>query len=95
MRRHLHWKTFITLNPNSILSLDSDAVASLSSAIRLSDRDTLRTMAAKYILAVLGGLFLIAGSLRLTHPQGRSQARTWLAVGGIFALVSLVLFLTQ
>jgi len=49
-------------------------------------------MLAKYILAGLGCAFLIAAAIRrLRHGPG-PQARTWLLVGGIFAVVSLWLF---
>lgn len=46
-------------------------------------------MAAKYIFALLAGIFLIASVLR---GRPGPQRRTWLLVGGIFALVSLWLF---
>jgi hypothetical protein len=51
-------------------------------------------MAAKYILAALSALFLVlavwrmAGGAAASHPQ----ARTWLLIGVIFALVSAWLF---
>ena len=46
-------------------------------------------MAATYILAGLAIVFLILGAARgWRHPQGR----TWLAVGAIFAGVSLWLW---
>ena len=45
-------------------------------------------MAAKYILATLACVFLIAGAVGKRRPQ----SRTWLLVGGIFATVSLWLF---
>lgn len=46
-------------------------------------------MAAKYILAAVGALFVVMGLLRAgrlgaSHPQ----ARTWLLVGAIFVCVS-------
>ena len=49
-------------------------------------------MLAKYILAVLAGVFLIAGAIRRVSGGGGPQSRTWLLVGAIFALVSLWLF---
>jgi uncharacterized membrane protein HdeD (DUF308 family) len=51
-------------------------------------------MAAKYILAFLSIAFLAAGAMRLTRDAGKlhPQSRTWLLVGGIFALVSGWLF---
>jgi hypothetical protein len=50
-------------------------------------------VAAKYILAVVGAVFLVLGLARSTrrgiaHPQ----TRTWLLVGVIFSLVSAWLF---
>jgi hypothetical protein len=49
-------------------------------------------MLAKYILAALACVFLVAGALAIARPQRRIQGRTWLLVGGIFAAVSLWLF---
>ena len=49
-------------------------------------------MAARYILAALGALFLILALLGLAARRPRPQTRTWLLVGGIFTLVSLWLF---
>jgi hypothetical protein len=49
-------------------------------------------MLAKYILAVLAAVFLIAATLRRVSGDGGPQSRTWLLIGGIFALVSLWLF---
>ena len=46
-------------------------------------------MAAKYILAVLAILFLIAAATRGFRGP---QARTWLLVAAIFTAVSLWLF---
>jgi EamA domain-containing membrane protein RarD len=46
-------------------------------------------MAAKYILAVLAVLFLLAAATRQFRGP---QARTWLLVAGIFTAVSLWLF---
>jgi len=43
-------------------------------------------MPAKYIIATLACVFVIAGIL------ARPQSRAWLLVGGIFAAVSLWLF---
>lgn len=51
-------------------------------------------MAARYILAALAAVFLVLGALRSARagaPAGR-QGRTWLTVGAIFALVSVILF---
>jgi hypothetical protein len=51
-------------------------------------------MAAKYVLAALSALFVVlamwrmAGGAAASHPQ----ARTWLIIGVIFALVSAWLF---
>jgi DMSO reductase anchor subunit len=46
-------------------------------------------MLAKYILAVLGAAFLIAGAVRGPRsPQGR----TWLLIAAIFGAVSVYLF---
>jgi len=51
-------------------------------------------MAAKYILALLSGVFLIFGGRRLIEDAGRlhPQSRTWLLIGVIFAIVSAWLF---
>jgi len=51
-------------------------------------------VAAKYVLAVVGVAFLVMGvvrarSLGASHPQ----ARTWILVGAILAIVSAWLFL--
>jgi uncharacterized BrkB/YihY/UPF0761 family membrane protein len=51
-------------------------------------------MAAKYILATLACVFLIAGRIGLTLPERRPQSRTWLLIGAIFAAVSFWLFAT-
>src|SRR5262245_54509460 len=49
------------------------------------------TMLARYILAVLGTAFLIAGGIRGPRsPQGR----TWLLIAAIFGAVSVWLFAT-
>jgi uncharacterized membrane protein HdeD (DUF308 family) len=53
-------------------------------------------MTTKFIFAALAVAFLVAGSVRaarlgLAHPQ----ARTWLLMAGIFAVVSTWLFLTE
>jgi hypothetical protein len=50
-------------------------------------------VAAKYVLAVVGAVFLVMGLLRARrlgtfHPQ----ARTWLLIAAIFGAVSLWLF---
>lgn len=53
-------------------------------------------MAAKYILAVLGGLFLIAAAWRVSGGRTAApQARAWLLVGAIFLGVSVTLFVSQ
>jgi hypothetical protein len=51
-------------------------------------------MAAKYILAALSALFLVLAAWRLAGGTAAShpQARTWLIIGVIFALVSAWLF---
>jgi uncharacterized membrane protein HdeD (DUF308 family) len=51
-------------------------------------------MAAKYILAGLAVVFLVAGALRLARDGGKRhpQSQTWLMIAGIFALVSAWLF---
>lgn len=51
-------------------------------------------MAAKYILAVVGAIFLVLAVGRIVRDQGRllPAARTWLIVGGLFCLVSLWLW---
>jgi hypothetical protein len=49
-------------------------------------------MTAKYILAALASVFLIAGALGLARGERRSQSRTWLLIGGIFGAVSFWLF---
>ncbi len=50
-------------------------------------------MAAKYILAVLGVAFVMAGLARSAMGgSARAQARAWLLVGSIFAAVSAWLF---
>lgn len=47
-------------------------------------------MYAKYILGILAIVFLILGSARFS--SNKIQARTWLLVGAIFAIVSILLF---
>jgi hypothetical protein len=49
---------------------------------------------AKYILAVLSVLFLVAALLRLSSGDGTShpQTRTWLIIAAIFGAVSAWLF---
>jgi hypothetical protein len=49
-------------------------------------------VAAKYILAVLACVFLVAGGLRLTRDCGRQhrQRPTWLMIGAIFGIGSAV-----
>ncbi len=46
-------------------------------------------MAAKYILAALACVFLIAGAVGMTRAERRLQGRTWMLIGGIFAAVSI------
>lgn len=58
----------------------------------MKDTEQTGTMLAKYILAVLAAVFLIAGTLRRVSGDAGPQSRTWLLIGGIFALVSLWLF---
>lgn len=51
----------------------------------------------KYILAALSLVFLslaVARKLRRA-PDGGAQARTWLCIGGMFAAVSLWLFVRE
>lgn len=51
-------------------------------------------MAAKYILGGLAVAFLMAGAIRAGRVGvGHPQVRTWLLIGGIFAMVSAWLFL--
>ena len=54
-------------------------------------------MNAKYILAVLALVFLIAAVRRLGGDGGalNGQSRTWLLIAVIFALVSAYLFYSQ
>lgn len=56
-------------------------------------------MAAKYILAALSIVFLALAVTRLVRaPAGTGmhpQAKAWLLIGGIFAVVSVYLFLQQ
>ena len=50
-------------------------------------------MAAKYVLAVVGAVFLVMGILRATRlGASHPQARTWLLIAAIFGAVSLWLF---
>ena len=51
-------------------------------------------MAAKYILAALAFVFLIAGVARIVRDGGRThpQSRTWLLIAAIFGGVSVWLF---
>jgi hypothetical protein len=54
-------------------------------------------MLAKYILACLAAVFLIAAAIRVMGPGGWShpQVRIWLLLGGIFTVVSSWLFYQQ
>jgi hypothetical protein len=56
-------------------------------------------MAAKYILAALSVVFLALAAMRLvgarTGGPAHPQARAWLLIGGIFAVVSVYLFWQQ
>jgi hypothetical protein len=49
-------------------------------------------MPAKYILAVLAAIFLLAAAFRRTTGGPPARSRTWLLVGAIFAAVSTWLF---
>jgi len=51
-------------------------------------------MAAKYILAALAAVFVIAGVVRLVRDGGRThpQSKTWLLIAAIFGVVSAWLF---
>jgi uncharacterized membrane protein HdeD (DUF308 family) len=51
-------------------------------------------MAAKYILALLSVMFLVAGVRRVVRDGGNlhPQSRTWLLIAVIFAIVSGWLF---
>ena len=52
-------------------------------------------MPAKYILAVLGVVFLTLAFIRIVrdHAQITPASRTWLTIGIIFALVSAYLWM--
>ena len=56
-------------------------------------------MAAKYILAALSIVFLSLAVTRLVRAPASTgmhpQAKAWLLIGGIFAVVSVYLFLQQ
>lgn len=47
-------------------------------------------MTAKYILAILGGVFLVVAAVRLARDGGKlgPAAKTWLIIGVIFSAVS-------
>lgn len=47
-------------------------------------------MTAKYILAILGVVFLLAAGVRLAKDSGKlgPAAKTWLIIGVIFSAVS-------
>ena len=49
-------------------------------------------MLAKYILAVVGSIFLLAAVIGTAAGRPRPQTRTWLIVGGILTIVSIWLF---
>jgi len=51
-------------------------------------------VAAKYILAALALVFLVAGAARWLRDGGRAhpQSRTWLLIAAIFGAVSAWLF---
>jgi uncharacterized membrane protein HdeD (DUF308 family) len=51
-------------------------------------------MAAKYILAALAVVFLIAGVMRVLRDGGKAhpQSKTWLLIAAIFGGVSAWLF---
>ena len=52
-------------------------------------------LAAKYILVLLGALFLVFAAIRVAREHGHigPASRTWLIVGCVFLLVSLWLWL--
>jgi hypothetical protein len=58
-------------------------------AAEAAGANELMAMAAKYILAALSVLFLILTFARRAHAP---QARTWLLIAVIFAIVSAWLF---
>lgn len=49
-------------------------------------------MYAKYVIAALAVVFLVAAATRLAAGRTGPQMRTWFIVGGIFACVSAWLF---
>jgi len=51
-------------------------------------------MPAKYILAAMALVFLVAGTARLIRDGGRThpQSKTWLLIAAIFGTVSAWLF---
>jgi uncharacterized membrane protein HdeD (DUF308 family) len=51
-------------------------------------------MAAKYILAALAVLFIVAGLARIARhgAAAHPQSRTWLLIGIVFGIVSAWLF---
>ena len=52
-------------------------------------------MAAKYIISALAVIFLASGATMSVRGGGvRSQGRTWLLTGMIFAIVSAYLWFT-
>jgi hypothetical protein len=52
-------------------------------------------MLAKYILAVLSAIFIVAAAWRLVREGGRvtPRSKTWFIIGVIFAIVSAWLWL--
>jgi hypothetical protein len=55
------------------------------------------TVAAKYILAVLAGVFLALAGFRIIRDGGQVMpaSRTWLTIGIIFAVVSGYLWMSS
>ncbi len=54
-------------------------------------------MATKYILAALAAVFVVLAGFRIAsgRPEARIQARVWLLVGVVFAIISGWLFLLE
>jgi len=55
-----------------------------------SDRGRSGVVAAKYVLAALALVFLIAGVVRVARDSGslHTQSKTWLLIAAIFGAVS-------